>query len=507
MNTSLEMRGVTKWYGDLLANDSIDLSLAKGEILAVVGENGAGKTTLMKILYGLERPGSGEIFLDGKKLSARNPREVMRHGIGMVQQHFMLFPDFSVAENIVFGHEPRKSRIFFDKAGARAAVASLCARYSLDIDPDRLVRDCPVGLQQRVEILKILHQNADIIILDEPSAVLTPQEVDELMKTIRKLAGLGKSFIIITHKLQEVIDVADRVMVMRQGRHMKTMPVADTTIEELSYLMVGRHIAEMDHMAFASSEVVLEVKDLRMRDARGKLVLDGASLRVKRGEIVGIAGVSGNGQNELVHCISGLARPDTGEVLLHGARIDGREIRAIREAGCAHIPEDRYAHGCAGAATLTETAIMGCQRKAGISRHGVLWRGRIREFTAAMLGKYDVKTSGLSQKASELSGGNLQKLIVAREIEMDTPFLVAAEPTRGVDVGAMEFIHGKLLEKRAAGGSVLLVSSELSEIITLSDRIYTMYNGRLNSEFARGEATEEQLGLYMMGGAGHDVSI
>ena len=500
MEHILEMRGISKYYGSLLANDSVDLTLSRGEILAVVGENGAGKTTLMKILYGLEKASAGTMTLSGSPLSPRNPRDAINHGIGMVQQHFMLFPDFTVAENIVFGTEPRKGHFMFDRGAAAKTVENLCSKYSLQIDPRQTVRSCSVGLQQRVEILKILNQDADIIILDEPSAVLTPQEVDELMRTIRRLAALGKSFILITHKLREVMQVSDRVMVMRQGKVVGEMPTLETDIDRLSFLMVGRQLTEERNSPRTASARVLEVKDLRMKDLRGRQAMDGISLHVDAGEIVGIAGVSGNGQSELVQCITGLSRADAGTITLLDKALALGDTGAVRNSGCSHIPEDRYVYGCAAGATLAETTIMGRQRGARFSRFGVLKLRTIGEYAQGLLWKYGVMFSGLAQKAEELSGGNLQKLIVAREIELETPLIVAAEPTRGVDVGAMEFIHGKLRLKRDTGGSVLLVSSELSEILSLSDRIYTIYNGRLNAEFDRKDATEEKLGLFMMGG-------
>ena len=499
MSHILEMRGITKWFGSLAANSAVDLSLSPGEILAVVGENGAGKTTLMKILYGLEKLDAGSMELKGAPFAPHNPREAIRQGIGMVQQHFMLFPDFSVAENIVFGIEPRRAGIVFDRDKATERVRELCEKYSLRIEPGELVRNCSVGLQQRVEILKILNQNADIIILDEPSAVLTPQEVDELMKTIKRLAAMGKSFIIITHKLREVMEVSDRVIVMRQGKVVGKLETKDTTTAELSYLMVGRKLAEPVIGERSIAAEVLKVEGLSMRDERGHQVLAGVSLHVGAGEIVGIAGVSGNGQSELVSCITGLAEPESGTVILNGKDITRKNSGEVRASGCAHIPEDRYAFGCAKGATLSETMLMGRQRTADCSAIGTLKTGAIRKFTAEVLDKYGVRYSSIGQRVSELSGGNLQKLIVAREIELDTPFMVAAEPTRGVDVGAMEFIHEKLREKRDSGGSILLLSSELSEILALSDRIYTMYNGTLNAEFARREADEEKLGFYMMG--------
>ena len=360
--------------------------------------------------------------------------------------------------------------------------------------------DCPVGLQQRVEILKVLYQDADIIIFDEPSAVLTPQEVNELLRTMRKLAEMGKSLIIITHKLHEVMTVADRVMVMRLGRYIQEMPKAETSIEEMSYLMVGRRIVERQVPPRKPTGRVLEVQDLVLAGSEAKNILDHFSIHVDGGEIVGIAGVSGNGQSELIQCLTGLLQPTSGKVMLKGQDVAGKSVGDIRTAGCACIPEDRYLWGCAARASLTETAIMAHQRSSKISRNGLLNNKGARDFTQSLLDGYDVRNSGQTQKAGELSGGNIQKLIVAREIEQHSPLLIAAEPTRGVDIGAMEFIHNKLLEKREQGDAVLLISSELTEIMSLSDRIYVIYEGRAVGEFHKADATEEGLGILMMGG-------
>lgn len=496
----LEMKGITKRYGTLLANDNISLNLEKGEILAVVGENGAGKSTIMKILYGLERPTMGEIYLKGELQHFKSPHDAIEKGIGMVQQHFMLFSEFTVAENIVYGSEPKKSHILFDRAKAASIVRELCDKYLLEVDPNAKIKDCPVGLQQRVEILKILYQNAEIIILDEPSAVLTPQEVSDLLDTMKQLAAMGKSIIIITHKLHEVMDVSDRVVVMRGGKYVKEVATKDTNIEELSFLMVGRHIIDKEVPAQPTTGRVLEVKDLSYTDALGKHALNGLSLHVNAGEIVGIAGVSGNGQSELIHCITGMLPAESGEIDLLSKNITRFSVAEIRELGCACIPEDRYQYGCAKEGTMMETGLMAHQNDPRYSKRGVLKSGSIKKWVLDMLERYDVKYNGLNQKAGELSGGNIQKFIVAREIEQHSPLLIAAEPTRGVDIGAMEFIHSKLLEKRAGGDAILLISSELSEIMSLCDRIYTIFDGAANGEFTRSEATEEKLGLCMMGG-------
>lgn len=495
----LEMKHITKMYGSLRANDDVSLTLDRGEVLAVVGENGAGKSTLMKILYGLEQPTAGEIWLNGEQQDFRSPHDAIAKRIGMVQQHFMLLEPCTVAENVVYSREPRKG-LFFDREAAVRITEELSEKYGLHIDPRLRVRDCPVGLQQRVEILKVLYQNADIIIFDEPSAVLTPQEVSELLLTMRKLAEMGKSIIVITHKLHEVKAVADRVMVMRQGQLIQEMPIGETTIEEMSFLMVGRRIVERTVPPQETGETVLDIRDLVLAGNDSKNVLDHFSLHVDAGEIVGIAGVSGNGQSELIQCVTGLMAPTSGEILLQGRNVAGCSAGEVRKAGCACIPEDRYHWGCAREASLTETAIMAHQHRPEISKMGMLSGRGAKAFTQQLLDGYDVRNSGQSQKAGELSGGNIQKLIVAREMEQNSPLLLAAEPTRGVDIGAIEFIHGKLLEKRAKGDAVLLISSELSEIMSLSDRIYVIYEGQAVGEFRKEDATEEALGILMMGG-------
>lgn len=496
----LEMKNITKEYGPVIANDNINLTLNKGEVLAVVGENGAGKSTIMKILYGLELPTKGEIYINGELKKFNTPQDAISNKIGMVQQHFMLFNPFSVAENIVYGNEPKNKGIFFDRKKACKIVNDLSKEYGLDIDPKKKIKDCSVGLQQRVEILKVLYQDADIIIFDEPSAVLTPQEIKELLNTIRNLASLGKSIILITHKLQEVMEIADRVMVMRSGKYIAEMKKSETNIEEISYLMVGRHLIDKDIPKQETAERVLEIQDLIVTDEDNNNVLDGFNIKVDAGEIVGIAGVSGNGQSQLIEAITGLLKINSGKVILNDKEITNHSVSEIREAGCACIPEDRYHWGCANQSSLMEVGIMSHYRKPKFSANGILKSKQIKSYTKDILKRYDVRYGDIMQKAGELSGGNIQKLIVAREIEQDSKLLIAAEPTRGVDIGAMEFIHNKLLEKRSKGDAVLLISSELSEIMTLSDRIYVIYDGKINGEFTKEEATSEQLGLYMMGG-------
>lgn len=496
----LEMRDIVKVYGNVVANDHVSLSLNQGEILAIVGENGAGKSTIMKILYGLEKATSGEVFLNGEPVNFRSPSDAIARGIGMVQQHFMLFQSMSVAENIVYRNEKKKGP-FYDRKTNDETVRQLGTTYGLHVDPEAIVQDLPVGTQQRVEILKILYQNANIIIFDEPSAVLTPLEVDELLKTMRQLADMGKSLIIITHKLREVMEIADRVVVMRAGKVVGETMKVDTSIEELSTLMVGRQILTRQIPAQEAGERLLDVQDLVLQGESGKNILNHLSIHVNRGEIVGIAGVSGNGQSELVRCLSGLQKVDSGKILLDGKDVVNTSVSNFRSSGMACIPEDRYLWGSAPEATLAENGLMGNEDDPRFSQRGILKLKQVKEYAQQLVESYTVKIGSLDQKLRELSGGNAQKLIAAREITMGTPFLIACEPTRGIDIGAMDFIHDRLVEKRNQGDGVLLVSSELSEIMSLSDRIYVIYEGAINGEFVRGDIDEKSLGLLMVGGS------
>ncbi|WRS27820.1 ABC transporter ATP-binding protein [Oscillospiraceae bacterium MB08-C2-2] len=503
----LEMNHIKKVYGTLLANDDISISVKAGEVLAIVGENGAGKSTLMRILYGIEQPTAGEITIDGKRVDISSPTQAIANKIGMVQQHFMLFSNFTTTENIIYGGEPRKGfggqagkGPFFDKKGAEKVVCDLCERYKLYVDPTHRMGDCTVGIQQRVEILKVLYQDAQLIIFDEPTAVLTPQEIGDLLKTIRVLADSGRSIILITHKLAEVMEVADRVVVLRGGKQISTLDKKDTTMEELSYLMVGRQLARREITPPNLGDAVLELKELLVKSEDGKCLLDHISLSVRSGEVVGIAGVSGNGQSELIQVITGLISADGGKVEICGADMTNRPVREIREGGCSVVPEDRYLWGTSGQATVSETALMGYQNQATYQKKGFLKVRNVAELTWQMVRQFGVKVGSIRQKASELSGGNLQKLIVAREMTHNSPFLLVAEPTRGIDVGAIEFIHKQILSQRGEGRGILLISSELSEVMSLSDRILVMYNGRIQGEVSRAEATEEKLGLMMAGG-------
>ncbi len=498
----LRMEHIVKCYGDLVANNDVSLRLYKGEILAVIGENGAGKTTLMKVLYGMEQASSGSIYLHGKQLNLKSTAHAIANGIGMVQQHFMLFDPFTVAENVVYGKEPEKG-LYFDLKKANSTVLELSRAYELPLDPQAKIMGMPVGLRQRVEIVKVLYQNADIIIFDEPTAVLTPQEVHELLKTMKKLAGTGKSIIIITHKLNEVMEVADRAMVMRAGTMVADVPIKDTSIEELSFMMVGRQLIETDILPVEPGEDVLRIEDLVVKGEGAVPSVDRLSMHVRAGEIVGIAGVSGNGQSELAKCILGLQKAQSGSVLLKGKAILNRSVREVRESGVSMIPEDRYIWGSAPQATIAETAIMAHYRKPQFSRAGILKITNVLHFAQDIVTRFSVKTDSTRAKTSSLSGGNAQKLIAAREILQRTPLLIACEPTRGVDIGAMEFIHEQLIKNRSDGAAVLLISSELSEVIKLSDRIYVMYRGKIHGEFTRGKVKEEELGLLMARGNQH----
>ncbi len=494
----LQMKNITKRFGKVIANDDVSINMEEGEILAVIGENGAGKTTIMKALYGLVHPEEGEILINDKRVDMHSPQVAISHGIGMVQQHFMLFENYSVAENIVYSKEPEKG-MFFDRNKAREIVLELSKKYGLEIDPDLKVYECSVGMKQRVEILKVLYQNAHIIIFDEPTAVLVPQEVDELLKTLKNLRDLGKSVIIITHKLNEVMEVADRAVILRKGKFIDEKKIDDTSVEELAFAMVGRELPPTFVEPKEPGAKVLEIENLIYK-GEGVDILKDIDIHVRKGEVVGIAGVSGNGQSELIKCITGIRRASSGTIKLNGENISKASVKEIRDKGCAHIPEDRFIYGCAKEASLVETSIMGYYGEDGFSKNGILNTKHNRSFTHKILDKYGVKFGHISDRAASLSGGNLQKLIVAREIEHGSDFLIAAEPTRGVDIGAMEYIHERIIEKRNAGGGVLLISSELSEIMKLSDRIYVIYDGEIKGEFTRGEWDRERIGYLMMGG-------
>jgi general nucleoside transport system ATP-binding protein len=499
MTYRLEMKEMTKKYGDFLANDGISIQLKKGEVLAIVGENGAGKTTLMRMLYGLEQPTSGEIKLNGKQAQFYGPQDAIEQGIGMVHQHFMLFSDFTVTENIVIGHEPIKNG-FFNRKMAAEQVQKLSDQYKIQVNPSKKAGDCSVGEQQRIEILKVLYQGAEIIILDEPTAVLTPFEVDELLKTIRFLADQGKSIILITHKLPEVMKVADHVTVLRNGRVTGNVKKVDTSIDQLATMMVGRELQQLSERNQLNGEPLLELEEISIKGKGSKPILDQLSLTVHRGEIVGIAGVSGNGQSELIQAISGLTSVDQGDIRLGDSHLVGKSVAFRRNEGLAHIPEDRFLWGAAKYATIEETGVMGYYNKKAFNKYSFILKSSFREVVKGWIDRFEIKVKSVDDKSGNLSGGNLQKLIVARELGFETNFLIAAEPTRGVDIGAMEYIHEAILEKRNRGDGILLVSSELSEILLLSDRIAVMFEGKIVDVLERKDATEERLSVLMAGG-------
>ncbi|MGE5675948.1 MAG: ABC transporter ATP-binding protein [Mycobacterium leprae] len=480
-----------------MANDRIDLEVAEGEIHALLGENGAGKSTLMNILYGLYSPDEGTIEWKGKPVRIQNPGHAISLGIGMVHQHFMLIPVFTVAENIVLGHEPGGAVL--DLAKGIADVAAVSRKYGLQVDPRARVENISVGQQQRVEILKVLMRGAELLILDEPTAVLTPQEITELGQIMRALVAQGHTIIIITHKLKEVLQFADRVTVIRRGKKIDTVTARGGSEEELAALMVGRAVKlRVEKREATPGEAVLDVKVLTLKEPNGPEVLKGVSFTVRAGEIVGIAGVDGNGQSELVQVITGLKRGTGGEVLLKGKPITGKSPKRIRDAGVGHIPEDRQKRGLVLDFNLAENAVLGNQRRYAVA--GVLSQGRMIEHARSILTSFDVRPPEPLYLARGLSGGNQQKVVIGREVTREPDLLIAVQPTRGLDVGAIEFIHKRLVQARDEGKGVLLVSLELDEVMALSDRILVMYKGEILAEVEGKGAREEQLGLLMAGG-------
>ena len=505
MTVRLEMKKMTKAYGSFLANEEVSFSLNEGEVHAIVGENGAGKTTLMKMLYGMEVPTSGEIVLNGKSVLFESPNDAIKKGIGMVHQHFMLYPDLTVAENIVIGNEPRTYG-FFQRKKAEELVQAVSKENEITVRPKVKVKDFSVGEQQRIEILKVLYQGADIIILDEPTAVLTPTEVKELLKSIRMLAKQGKSIILITHKLQEVMGVADRITVLRNGKVTGTFKTEETSVKELATFMVGRELKALTKRSMAAGDAYLKVRGLFLQGKHGKPLLNSLDFDVRSGEIVGIAGVSGNGQSELLQALSGLLKIEKGSIIINGNEVSNHDVKEIREAGLAHIPEDRYLWGAAKETSVLDNALMGYQEKNPFNNKGLIQRNAFKSVLEKWVDQFQIKTNSVYEKAANLSGGNIQKVIVARELGHEAPLILAAEPTRGVDIGAMELIHQALLEKRDHGAAILLVSSELTEILALADRILVMYEGQIAGELTREEATEEKLSILMAGGTTNEVN-
>jgi len=500
MGVILELHGITKRFPGVLANDHIDLDLREGEIHALLGENGAGKTTLMNILYGLYKPDEGEIRVNGNRVEIHSPRDAIACGIGMVHQHFMLVPVFTVVDNVMLGDEYVRGGGFLDRRKAANRILEISQQYNLQVDPFAYIKDLPVGLQQRVEIIKLLFRQANILILDEPTAVLTPQEVDELFKIMKSLVASGKSIIFITHKLREVMEFSDRITVIRNGKVVGTTTPQEADQNKLAAMMVGRQIdLTIEKKAAAPQEVVLEVRNLKVLDARKLIAVNGVSFEVRAGEVLGIAGVQGNGQTELVRALTGMQHPVEGEIRILGKEMTHASPKAFFEIGAAHIPEDRQKDGLVLTYPVKDNFILNTFYKPPFARGIVLQQPQIIANAEELVEKFDIRTPSIFTTLSSLSGGNQQKVIVAREFSRPIKLLIAAQPTRGLDVGSIEYIHNRLIEKRDEGCAVLLVSTELDEILQLSDRIAVMYRGRIVATVNAAEVTKEQIGLFMAG--------
>ena len=503
---ALELRGITKKFGSVVADDRVDFDVVPGEVHALLGENGAGKSTLMSILYGLYKPDAGEILVDGRAVEISSPSDAISLGIGMVHQHFMLVRVMTVAENIVLGQEPGRRGVL-DLKAARARVRELSDRYGMAVDPDARIENITVGAEQRVEILKALYRDARILVLDEPTAVLTAQEVRELTSVLGRLKEDGTAIVFISHKLGEVLEVADRITVLRRGKKVDTVPRQGATELSLARLVVGRDVMlRVDKTRAKPEAPLLEVRDLHVRDDRELEKVSGLSLSVRAGEIVALAGVDGNGQQELVDAIAGMRAPESGAVVIDGQDIAGEGVRAATDAGVAHIAEDRQARGLVLPFTLAENLALREYRSAELSGRGWLRLGRMKERAEKLLREFDVRGGGAESYAAALSGGNQQKVAVAREITSNPKVLVAHQPTRGLDVGAIEFVHRRLIAERDNGRAVLLVSLEYEEVRALADRILVIYEGKIVGEFPP-DASEEELGIAMTGGKAQPAEV
>lgn len=500
MTNVLELRGITKRFPGVLANDNIDITLREKKILALLGENGAGKTTLMNILYGLYNPDEGQIIVHGKEVHIHEPNDAIKSGIGMVHQHFMLVPVMTVIENVMLGVEQTKNGVLLDHDKVAQRIREISDLYGLEVDPHALIKDLPVGIQQRVEIIKVLYREANILILDEPTAVLTPQEVEGLFKILDTLIKKGKSIIFITHKLKEVMSVADDITVLRLGRVVGSIDPKEATPEKLATMMVGRDVnLVVEKQPAQPKETSLQVKNLYVRDERQNLTVNGISFEVRKGEVLGVAGVQGNGQTELVYALTGLLPIDSGEITLLGKAIHHNSPRQILESGVAHIPEDRQKHGLILSFPIHDNMMLCTYYKEPFA-HGVsLQQKAIFNNAEELVKQYDVRTPNIYVNVGTLSGGNQQKVIVAREFSRPIELLIASQPTRGLDVGSIEYIHKQIIKKRDEGTGVLVVSSELDEILALSDRIAVMYKGQIMDILDASKVNKEYLGLLMAG--------
>ena len=502
--TIVSFQHVSMQFPGVLANHDVTLDIRKGEVFALVWENGAGKSTLMNILYGLNTPTSGKVLVKGNQVTHFSPSEAIARGVGMVHQHFMLVPSFTVAQNIVLSNEPRRLGIFCDFAKAEEETQALVQEYGLTVDPRAKVEDISVGLQQREEILKTLRRGADVLILDEPTAVLTPQETDELFGVIRRMVREKQmTIIIITHKLYEVMAISDRVGVMRQGKLVGVAETKDVNERILAAMMVGKEVLldALDREDRGKTETAVEVRDLQALDNRGLPAVRGVSLTVRRGEILGIAGIEGNGQSELIEAITGMRPLRGGAVTIMGKSIAGKTPGEIRALGLAHVPEDRLATGVCAPADITDNLIVGKEKDPRFSWKRIhMKRKAIRAYAQEIFQRFDIRGAGVDTPVGSLSGGNMQKVVVAREFSFDTPVLIISQPTRGVDIGAMDFIHQQIMQKRNAGCAILLVSADLDELLRLSDRLLTIYEGRITGEFQAGDIDKREISYYMTGG-------
>lgn len=492
------MRDVVKRFPGVVANDGVNLTVEAGEIHALLGENGAGKSTLMNLLFGLYHPDEGSIEINGKLVHFQSTRQATESGLGMVHQHFMLIPRFTVTENVILGNEGPQA--FVDRKAASERVRALANSYGLNVDPDARVADLPVGLQQRVEILRALYQGSRILILDEPTALLTPQEVEDLYLILRRLKDDGGTIIFITHKLREVINVSDRVTVIRRGKTIGTRRTSETTTQELAELMVGREVLlRVERPPAHPGESILEAHNLRCTGDHGTITLNIESLQLRRGEILGVCGVEGNGQSELVEVLSGLRRPDSGSLEIKGQNVVGENASGFREAGVSYIPEDRHGRGLVLDFPLWENTLIGNTGENGFAKAGFVQSNWIKRLTTSLMSKFDVRAPSAMTSARSLSGGNQQKLIIARELHRNPDIVLAIQPTRGLDVGAIEFVHRSLVEARDAGKAILLLSFDLDEVLDLSDRIVVLWEGRIVGDMLGSAASRSELGLLMGG--------